>query len=243
MKKNFKILMIVVLLLMALTGCESNNQGTKLDGINAYNGVYKNEKTTLYVIATDKDELEYYFLDSNDDKNYGSLKYKGGKAIYEFIDEIIKLTLDNDTLLVETENVEDIPNGTYNRVSNYTIDQYYEDCYGFSKYIDSKYSGKYTNNDGKVYMYQPIKNHIEIFASVKDSIVECYVDFDEQDDLSCEIFDTKYIFDLDNDKLTFKIESTEGANYDGVFTKTGSMTKTEIINNFSPFTLLYEENL
>ena len=242
MKKTIKVLIIILILFVGsftFTGCESK-EDKKV--ITDYNGVYKKGKNTFNVISINDKTLKYYVIDEYDNKNYGTLEFKNGVAINDDFDEVVKLTLKGKDLVVETKNVTNFKDGVYKKISDMTLDKYYNENYGLDKYFGNKYTGKYTNEDGTVYIYQPIKKYITFVSNIKEHIVSCEINLEEHEDLTCDIIDEKYKISLDNNTLTYiAVNNDESLNYTGTFTKDGELSKLEIIENFDPFYLFDEE--
>ena len=151
-------------------------------------------------------------------------------------DELIKLSLDEDNLVVETKNIDNLKSGTYKKIKDYSLDEYYKDTYGYDKYHKSKYNGKFINRNNIIYIYQPRENYVVFYSDVNNSTSYCEVKLNDKNELKCIIFDTKYIIKFNNDELYYIVQSDEiEDNFEGTFTKEKSLSKQEIIKIFEPF--------
>ncbi len=252
MKEKICVILVLLFSLTALMGCEkdptnkkenNNIPSTELTTKSSkYNGIYEQGKYKFYIISLADDKLEYYITNEYDDKLCGRLEYKDDMAIYEEFDEILKIKLDGDNILVESKNVGEFPDGLYKRKGNYTINEFYENIYGLSKYFNSKISGKYTNGENIIYVYQPISKYVEFYAKANRANVSCEAKYEAGKDLICKLFETTYTIKLGEDKLTYIIDSDdEKENYKGEFVKTGELSREEIMDIFDPFGLFYME--
>ena len=121
--------------------------------------------------------------------------------------------------------------GTYKKSGNYDLDQYYKDCYGKEEYLNSKFTGKFTNNDGTVYMYQPVKDTVIFVVETENDSVSCDGEV-SGNKVTCKIFDTKYSLEVNDDKLEYVISGDK--SYTGTFTK-NPLTKKDIIAYFDVY--------
>jgi len=240
MKKIIKTLVVVFIGLFSLTGCVDNNTNIN---ITDYNGIYKKNKNIMHIMAISDEQLNYYVIDELGNKNYGTLYYNSGTAKNDDFDEKITIKLKKQNIIMKTENISNFKGGTYKKISDLTIDEYYEDNYGKNEYYGNEYTGKYTNNDGTIYIYEPTKKYVSFIAKVNDYTTSCEINIEEEKELVCEMFDEKYTVKLDGDKLSYiVVTNDEDKNYQGIFNKdSNKLTKKEIINVFDPFYALEEE--
>lgn len=237
-----KILIIMLILsILVITGCEKEKKDKKEDikvSINSFDGVYKNGKNKLYIVATKDDELEYYVIDELDNKNYGVLEYKDNVGTDTF-EEDITMKLDNDNnIVVSTSKDSNFKSGTYKKSGEYNLDKYFEESYGKEEIYNNKYNGEYTNEDGTIYMYQPKDKAMIFLVRFGEDETSCEAEVDKKGIITCEIIDSKYTLKLDGDKLTYSKESKEEGNYKKVFNKKGTLDKKKIINIFDPYQAL-----
>ena len=251
MKKRIIVLLVLILGFTTLVGCEKESENgnenknpeteEKISAVK-YNGVYKNGEFTFHILPIDENQMKYYITNANNDKIYGRLEFKDDTAIYEESDKKVKVTLKDDKILVEAENMADYPEGTYTYAEACTTEDFYENVYGLSKYFDSKIAGTYTNGEDKIYIYQPISKYIEINARASNVIVSYESKYVEGQEFKCEVDGIKYIVKLGDNELTYTIISADGeTKYEKNFTKTGRLTKSEIIEIFDPFYFFYME--
>ncbi len=249
MKKRILLFLVLILGFTTLVGCELENENEnneteikKVTSAAQYNGVYENGEYTFHILPIDDTRLKYYITNASNDKMYGRLEYKDGIAIYEEFNEKVKVTLNNNKILVEAENMADFPEGTYKYIEECTVDDFYENVNGLNKYFDSKYAGIYTNGDYTIYVYQPISKYMEFYAKVNHSNTSCESEYTKGQDLECAIESTKYIVKLGDNEITYIVDSKdEKEKYEGKFTKTSKITKKEIIEIFDPFYFFYRE--
>ena len=240
MKKKI-LLILLVLGLFIISGCsDDKKEETKPTvKITDFNGIYKNGKNEMHIVATGKETLEYYVIDELENRNYGTLTFNKGIAANDDIDNLITVQLNDKNIEMKIENKENYPDGKYERTGNYSLDEFYIDSYGKEEFLKSKFNGKFIDGEDSVYSYQPNKNHIIYFVTLGEDMISCEGELDEDDDVLCTIIDTKYILRVDGDKLTFKAKSkNKKDNYEKTFTKEKALTKEDIINSFEPFETL-----
>ena len=239
MKKVLILLLISFIGILGLTGCNEENKenGEKENKSKAenYNGVYEKDQIKLYVAAIDEKKLAYYLVDESQEDTLvsGTLDYKNNFVIEEQFDESIKLTLDGENVVVET-NMEDISSGTYKRVESYDLDKHYGKCYGSNEYYGNKYTGKFTNEEGEVYIYQADQNNFNIISDIGEYYVIAEdAELNDKGDVVFNIIDSYYTITIDGDQLIYKKVDKKAGNYEGTFTKSASLTKKDIINKFN----------
>ena len=235
MKK--KIILIIMFMGIFITfGCGTKKEEIAKTGINKYDGYYVKGKNKFYLVATSKNTLEYCVADKDNNRMCGSLSYEDKKVESE--EDGVKLKLNGNTLEIKTDNYF---KGTYKKKKDYTIDEFYNTNYGLDKYYGNKYTGKYTNGEDTIYIYQAAKKHINFKFINNSETVDCEASFDKKENIVCEIFDTKYIIKVSGDKLTYDVKSDDKEkNINKIFTKDGTLTKKEIIDIFDPFYMLDE---
>lgn len=233
MKKVFYLL--VVGLLLVLTGCGAKEKPvTYID----YPGIYEQGNEKIYIVAMNQKELRYYVQREGGYKYNGYLKFKNGQYVNDEFDEVVKVKLVKGDLVVETENFDYFSDGVFKRIGDFTLDEYFNETYGRLEYFDSKYSGKFKNNDGMIYIYQPDKDYVEFEVEMPEASVGCEVNLNEltDDDLVCTIFEDVYTLKIDGDKLTYTADTeNEDDKYSGEFMRDGKLTKEDVIDKFQPF--------
>lgn len=231
MKKLYYIF-VLVFLIGLFAGCTPE---TKEITSSSFNGIYEYKHNKLYVVALDKDNLEFYYTDEYDNKNFGKLFFQNDIAKSDDFIEAVTLRLDDNKLIVDAQNIDNLSSGTYKKIKDYTIDKYYEDAYGLSKYYGSKYTGKFKNGKDTVYIYQPRENYVVFNSEIEGASTYCEIKLEDKNDLKCQIFDSEYTLKLDDNKLYYTAKYETSENYEGIFTKEGTLSKKEIIKNFEPF--------
>ncbi len=142
-------------------------KGTEVD-YSAYNGVYSNGDTTLYL----------YWLEKDNDKgmycNFESSSYYVGgvrNVIYDVKNGIIeddndfesfKIVLENGVVEVGGNN-HNIDLGKYVKQSDFKLEDYFRKEYGLTTYLNTEYSGLYKDNDRTLLLYQNEENVVEVY--------------------------------------------------------------------------------
>jgi hypothetical protein len=142
-------------------------KGTEVD-YSAYNGVYSNGDTTLYL----------YWLEKENDKgmycNFESSSYYVGgvrNVIYDVKNGVIeddndsesfKITLENGIVDVGGNN-NNIDLGRYVKQSDFKLEDYFRKEYGLTTYLNTEYSGLYKDNDRTLLLYQDEENQVEVY--------------------------------------------------------------------------------
>lgn len=229
----FIISLIMIIELIWFTGCETSK---KEISASSFNGVYEYNQTKLYITAIDKDSLEYYFTNDNKEKEYGTLYYYNETIKNRDFDEYIQISLDNDNLVVDTTNGNILKSGTYKKIKEYSLDEFFEETYGYDKYYNSKYIGKFTNENGVVYIYQPDEKYVRLFSDIDNSITYWELNIDDDGYLYSDDFETEFTIKINDNQLYYMIRSDEDKyNYEGTFIKEGILSKNDIINIFEPY--------
>ena len=240
-KANKIIFIVLIVLGIALIGLgvykgflekKSEPQETKQEPVKtiSFSGVYQkgNEKVKIY---QKKDDSIAFNLEKDD---YGVVfdgAVVNGKIIQSILENNYTLSLQNGNLKIETNDTK-IEAGDYSKISDYTINDYFNDNYGNETLLNSKYNGEFKQDSITAYLYQ--KDETTVRLSLNKNIDFLALDFtiDANGKLTSELFDNKYEIEVTDNSFTFKETSKEEKKYDGVYTKVKALTIEEIIEKF-----------
>lgn len=127
---------IIVVMCFVVVGCESTTiEGNKEFG--EYTGIYKLKNMELKIVHHKNTIL---LMMNKDGESYGStVVYLDGN---KFTDLNCEFELKKDLVNIKS-NQKDIPNGDYQRISEYTIEEIYKEYIGDISYIEKINFKKY----------------------------------------------------------------------------------------------------
>jgi len=207
------------------------------------NGIYELNGTVIKIYKLEDEEkpIEYNLTFNIDNQIFGSDKLENNKMYSIIFNTEINMTFEKDKLILklddETINKYNLKNGTYKKIRDFNIDDYYKDNYGDPDLLKTKYNGVFVNQDIKITMYQKAEDIVGIkLSGVNDSsiIINYYTYLLSEDGTLRE--DTlanekaTTTIKLDNDNIIF--ESTSQPDLSGTYVKKSDITiKDVIINN------------
>lgn len=168
--------------------------------IPQYSGKYSNSERTIYLYKANRDEV--YFIISDDIfgkaylDSYDAATING--TLYKFIETSKGLTVESDNKEV---------NGLYKRDSDITFEEFYGLEYGDAKLFDSEYSGVYSNDSIRIWMYQSTIN--EVVAFINNNSKKEIVRFTINSDKTLSESNNKYAISLHDEYILFAINNNE----------------------------------
>ena len=146
--------------------------------------------------------------------------------------DVLEISLSEDgksISLSDTSRDSNFKNGKYEKISEYTLDNYYTDKYGDEKYLSSQLSGVYEKEDRTMYLLQLNEETVRVYSDGgSNGIID--MEFSIQGNkLVEEFFDDIYEITFGDDKITFSGSET----YDGEYKKAGELTKEIVVNNIN----------
>ena len=204
---------------------EEKKEDKKLD--SSYNGIYEKDGIQLSIFTIDG-KIEFFYEGATSVSSYAELKGNVAKEDYGKR----TFTFKDGEVVVEDSNDEYNIAGTYKKVKDYTIEDYYEYTIGDPKVFNSKYNGKYTSDKYTMYIYQIGDDKCRVTINGDFGVFDIEFDIKEDGSLYETFFDDEYSITFDGDKAIFKTVKTDDENKkekDGTYTKTGSVTMEEAI--------------
>ena len=199
-----------------------------------WSGVYENEHGTIKLYQTADDELNYDMVIDETFIN-GTADIDGNTAEGEIF-ETYTFVLDGDSLEFTT-TAEEITNGTFTKVKDYTKEDYYTDNIGDASYLETGINGVYENNGITITVYQIANDEAIITIEKEYSVFQRNVPVDNGAILYLDEFldDNESITaSFENDTLEMVCSSTELDSLlneaSGTYTKTKTLTIDDIIN-------------
>lgn len=129
----------------------NQNTNTNTNITTNWSGVYENSDGTI-TIYQDSNEKLHYEVSLNSGSAFGSAKISGNKAegkifgTYTFV-------LDGTQIQFTTTD-EDLKAGTFTKKSEYSKENYYEDNFGDSSYLNTNVNGVFQNDNTTIKIYQ-----------------------------------------------------------------------------------------
>ncbi len=208
---------------------EEKKEEKKEEVTSSLSGEY--EKDGKVIILFEKSKrvvmLEYENGDIALDVTSDGLKYGS-------FDEECIIKVNGTELTVTSNNMAGLESGTYKKTKEYTKEKYYEDHYGNSEYLTSKYTGQFTNGKKYVDMYQTEKDEVRvnIVSQNNNSYIGYEHDFKIQADGSLKEDDGSTIT-INGDKITVSLTNKEySKDLDGEYTKSKELTIDYILENY-----------
>ena len=171
MKKTTYILLFVGIIILAI-GVIYQLMFSNSQIIEEFTGKYSYDNNSIYIYQIDKNEL--YFIINTDIYGKSIINNKEASGTINNIN--YKFTIDKDKLLLESTNSS--INGSYKKESIITLEEFYNYKYGEYKLLDSKYNGKYSNENMKLTMYQSNDDEVVVFINKNNEklILKCTID-------------------------------------------------------------------
>ena len=212
---------------------EKKEEQPKQKGVvkTEYSGVYRNGDATIKIYQRKDNSISFY-LDGIE--NSVSFEGKINNNIVEksIFDDNYKIAFNNNSLTFETSD-ENATSGTYNKISDYTMRDYYNDNYGDENYINTRYNGEFKQGDIIARLYQKDENIVRVSIYKGLNFHDLEYDIKEDGNLFTDSFDSKYEIEFNDDSFTFKETSNdESKPFDGTYTKVKSLTMEEILEKF-----------
>ena len=201
------------------------------DIVYPFNGLYQSGNDNLYIYQNDYDQIYYYIKSAT---GYASIdgKVANGKGLnfkYSF-------TLDNSSIVLETNN-DQINSGTYQKIADLSLEEYYEVVFGDYSLINSKHNGLYESEKGTVYLIQTSDNQVLVVLSQSNNYLNTefiirgnYYEVEKKN--------AKFVIYFDEEHKYILFETIDDINnrynncYDGKYIKKSDISIKELLNNY-----------
>ncbi|MBP5683804.1 MAG: hypothetical protein J6X02_00930 [Bacilli bacterium] len=209
----------------------NNNNNDATFKASSFSGVYKLDDVTVVLFGKDSNNKLYYDISSGTNSSSGDASVLGTSAEAEIFDTTFKFTINNGNLELTT-NDEKFKSGTYNKISDYKINDFYNDHYGKEEFIDTKYNGDYSNDTTKVYVYQESESEVRIYFMGTAGLHDISYEIKDDGSLYSKFFDDEYTVTFEGDKMTYTSKKGDGSKneFDGTYTKVKSLSLEEIVD-------------
>lgn len=196
-----------------------------------YSGVYQNGDAIIKFYQK-KDDSVLFNLDKAEYSVTFDGKITNNIVENSILENTYKVTFNDNTLTLETNDT-NLTNATYNKISDYTINNYYSDNYGNESFLNSKYNGEFKQGDITAYLYQKDEKTVRVSISKGFNSQDLEYEIKDDNHLYTEMFEKKYEIEFKDNTFTFKETSTEKNKvFDGTYTKVKTLTMEEIIEKF-----------
>ena len=200
----------------------------------SYSGIYNYNDTNLYVYQEDNEIV--YFGQNKDircraqiEKDYAKGLCNGENGSNEYT-----LTIADNKLQISSENLK-IASGLYTKVSDITLEKYFEMIYGDILTFKSKYNGMYRLDDKEIILYNINADRVKLIASSSMSTLLITLDVIEDNTLSSSMIDGDITIKLDdNGNIIFSTKLTNDSianQFNGKYDKIKSINYIDIIKN------------
>lgn len=229
MKKKITITLLSIGLILIGIGAISygismlNNE--KNYGKHGLNGIYQNNDIIIKIYELRNNKI---YFNINDSLN-GVIKYESNEASGSILDENYTLTVNNNELTIISDNNY---NGKYNKKSDYTQNNYYNDNYGNMNYLNSNYNGIYNLKDTKIYLYQTKEDEVRLSVVKNDSINDYFYEIRDDKSLYYRLGNEEHIITINKNKLIYKTV-IDGSITENQYTKEKTLNINDIINKLN----------
>jgi len=171
MKKNNKFIIIIILVIILfvcgffLLNTKNDDSNRDVSKITDFYGVYENGETKIF-IKEKNDNTISYTIDGNG-FHQGEAKVDKKTATEKSEEGTYILTLTDDGINLEVKDKsEDYLNKfaekKYKKIAEYTKEEVYKQEVGDPKYLSSKYSGIYKNNNIEMLLFQISEKEVQV---------------------------------------------------------------------------------
>ncbi len=183
MKNKTKLITIIILivlsiificasLIMLFTGKKQNNDSKDNKEIKKeihYNGIFDKEGAIIATYLYNGRLIYSFNIGIYVDE--GETDLKDNEATIKLAEGDISFKYNYDGIKVSS-TIEDFKNGQYSYKEEYTLDNYYKDHYGDSKYLNDPISGIYKNESNKIQILKKSAYIIIVYIESNGSLDE-----------------------------------------------------------------------
>lgn len=202
------------------------------NALEKYNGVYESEFGTIKLYASNNKTLMFTFVGVEDNIVSGWFERDGNEIKSEIMDEIITVKLESNNIIIES-NTDEVKSGTYTKIAEYTLDEYYAETYGDPKFLETNYNGKYTNGSEYIYVYQSEDDEVIISGLLTDNLINMDLEIINEGYAKTDLFDETYEITLEDETLTLTVTENGETTYENTFKREKTLTKKDIIENIN----------
>ena len=231
-KLSFIIMIIgIIMALLGIILLIIPNLGEETLTANDFNGIYKNDNGEALLYSKDGKtvhvsiELEdYSFTHQSEVKdNKLNLEAENKKTI-------VSLDKNKKTVSIKSD-IKELNNMTFKKEKEYSKEQFFNNNYGNSKYLDSKYNGIYKKDNSEIKMYQQYDDTVRVYISKENSSIDTEFLIKDENTIISELEEIEYKITIDGDKIQF--ETTKGdKEYDGEYKREKTLSQDEIMELF-----------
>ena len=241
-----KIITLVLLLLgvlfigigIGLIGKQNNNNNTNnnnnnnnneviIDEFSKYNGIYKKDNTIIKLYELSDNRLYYEISGTS-----GIANINQDNAIATYLENNYIFTV-NDNVLTFTTNSNDYPNGEYEKTQEYTYINVFNDKYGESTYLNTRYNGDYSSKEYTIYMFQINANVVIVYTSYNGNTASLLYNIMDDGSLVTRLENTEIKIIVNNDNIIYQANGTQDEvnKLNGTHNKVKNLTIKDILNN------------
>ncbi len=202
---------------------EKKEENPKDTSYSKYNGVYANGDKELKLFY-DGERFRYIIAESTS----GYLELKEDKWISDMFGGKVIVTINDDTAEYVDE-AEPENNGTYKKVREYTLEDYFNNGRGNTKYFDTKFNGHYKTDTAEMYTYQLDEEKVRVIIITEKSNLDIEFDIKEDGSLYDSFFDDIYVITFDAEGNATYTTQVGEKEYDAVYKKLGKVSLEELV--------------
>ena len=200
-----------------------------IEETTTYNGIYQKNDTIIKLYGLTNNRL-YYDISGNT----GIAIINEDNATATLLDDNYNFKVNDNILTFET-NSNKYPSGKYERNNEYTSENLFNDKYGDTTYLDSKYNGDYSSSSYKLYMFQTKENEVIVCTTYNGNTTSLLYSIMDDESLISKIDNNEIKITLKNDSITYKTDSERAdmKKFNGTHKKVKSLSIKDILNNIN----------
>lgn len=217
------------------TNDTSNTSNSKsLDTNGSFSGIFQKSNVKITIFQNGSSKMHYRIVNTSTGRQYIGKADITNKIAIGTINYTYTFTLNNTGLQLSTTDPNKELSGNYNKISNYTYRDYYNDYIGELKYENSIYNGIFTGEKGTIKLYQANATEVVINMKINNKTYNQTLDIDNGKLVHNDVNGNIEISISNN---TLKVISSSPSavhplfNASGTYTKSKKYTIEEIVNN------------
>ena len=235
-KKNITIIILMLLLILIIFGFVFyNKKETSVSPENSnveqksykFNGLFKNNNKALLLYEEDNNIYYVGFFDYPNVYTMGVLKKNNNVAFGK-----INITLKDNTINIQNDSILE---GIYSKEKEITFEELWNLGYGDTKLFDSKYNGKYQDENGIIMIYQVDDKTARVLIDYENEKVSYKFPINEFGSLAYfngeKKYDISYLDSSDTIIFSRKANDSEAKDDFHLINKVSNISMKDVINS------------
>lgn len=204
------------------------------DSSKPFSGIYSLDGVNIYFCQVNETDL--LFAVNEDLFTKATITGESASGIIVAGGEGIEYTFQmKDKSIEVNSNGNQINNGLYQKINNYSLENFYELVFGSKELFVSSYNGKYVKDNIVLYMFQTSETTVEVLIDGWDYTTRATFDILDDNKLESDTSTDANIITIGENEIIFKTESydsgTNSSIFDGKYIKEGNIGMEDILLN------------